>query len=526
MLRRRARRHRTIGAVAAGGAHAARRLLERARRGGGGVGDHRVGHRAGCARDDGCRDHPGGGGVDLRRGLPDRRRGDPAHRARRGGRRPRRGLGARLALLHGGRRTRCPRRHRRGGSRATLARTQEGVWRDGPVGAAPRGAGRGGPAHAAPRDPRHHRAHRTAARRTGVQRLPCRRWQPASEHSVRRQRSEPVRARAPCDEGDHGGVHRRGRNDHRGARDRARQASIHGSALHPRDARRHVCTARGVRSRPARQPWQGRPGAQLSRMARRTDSSPALGVSVVAAPSDTASVAAMVREARSTTTPMRIVGAGTWLDAGRPVRADATLALAGLRGITEFEPGDFTLTARAGTSVAEIGEVAAKDGQWLTLEPHGSGDGTIGATIATASWGPLASAYGTARDHLLGCEVVTGLGDIVRAGGRVVKNVAGFDLARLMTGAWGTLGAITEVTVRLRAKPEVDHTLAVALEGTGETAFDGAELWLRATPYRPLAAELCSPAMSQSIGLERRTLLLVRLGGNDALVRAAEHAVR
>jgi len=260
-------------------------------------------------------------------------------------------------------------------------------------------------------------------------------------------------------------------------------------------------------------------------MARRTDSSPALGVSVVAAPSDTASVAAMVREARSTTTPMRIVGAGTWLDAGRPVRADATLALAGLRGITEFEPGDFTLTARAGTPVAEIGAVAAREGQWLTLEPHGSGDGTIGATIATASWGPLASAYGTARDHLLGCEVVTGVGDIVRAGGRVVKNVAGFDLARLMTGAWGTLGAITEVTVRLRARPEVDHTIAIALEDGGASRCEDAARWLRSVAFRPLAAELCSAALAERIGLDRAAVLLVRVGGNEPLVRAAERAV-
>src|SRR5215218_42785 len=260
-------------------------------------------------------------------------------------------------------------------------------------------------------------------------------------------------------------------------------------------------------------------------MARRTVGAPALGVSFAAAPDDTASIAAMVREARSTATPMRIVGAGTWLDAGRAVRADATLSLAGLRGITEFEPGDFTLTARAGTPVAEIGLVAAREKQWLTLDPPGSGDGTIGATIATASWGPLASAYGTARDHLLGCEVVTGVGEIVRAGGRVVKNVAGFDLVRLMTGAWGTLGVITELTVRLRARPEVDRTVAVALDGTDEDSCDDAVRWLRTTPYRPMAAELCSAAMSDRIGLERRPLFLVRLGGNDAFVRSAENEV-
>jgi glycolate oxidase FAD binding subunit len=260
-------------------------------------------------------------------------------------------------------------------------------------------------------------------------------------------------------------------------------------------------------------------------MARRAGGARTPGVSGDAPPGDTASVAEAIRAARTTRTALRLVGRGAWLDAGRPVRADASLSLAGLRGVTEYEAGDFSLTARAGTSLAEIADVTGREGQWLTLEPSGSPDGSIGATIATASWGPLASAYGTPRDHLLGCEVVTGIGEVVRAGGRVVKNVAGFDLARLMTGAWGTLGAITEVTVRLRARPEVDHTLAIALEGGDERACDDAAHWLRSTPYRPLAAELCSPAMSERLGLEARTLLLVRLGGNEPLVRAAEHAV-
>ena len=248
-------------------------------------------------------------------------------------------------------------------------------------------------------------------------------------------------------------------------------------------------------------------------------------MTAAAPPLDTLAVAAAIRDARSARTSLRIIGAGTWLDAGRPVHADSTLALSSLRGVTQYEPGDFTLTARAGTSLGEIADVAGREGQWLTLQPHGSLDGTIGATIATASWGPLASAYGTPRDHLLGCEVVTGVGEIVRAGGRVVKNVAGFDLSRLMTGAWGTLGAFTEVTVRLRARPEVDRTLAVTLSDADARACDDAVRWMRTTPYRPLAAELCSATTSDRIGLERRTLLLVRLGGNEQLVRAAERAV-
>ena len=239
----------------------------------------------------------------------------------------------------------------------------------------------------------------------------------------------------------------------------------------------------------------------------------------------TADVAARIRDSGESGRSLRVIGRGRWLDAGRECRADDALALDALEGVTEYEPGDLVLTARAGTSLAEIARVTAREGQWLTLDPSGSPDGSIGATIATASAGPLSSAFGTPRDHLLGCEVVTGAGDVVRSGGRVVKNVAGFDLSRLMTGAWGTLGAITEVTVRLRARPEVDHTLAVLVDRGGEDITTAAWRWLRASPFTPLAAELCSAALARLIGAGDRTVLLLRLGGNAALVTAAERAV-
>ena len=129
-----------------------------------------------------------------------------------------------------------------------------------------------------------------------------------------------------------------------------------------------------------------------------------------------------------------------------------------------YVPGDLTLTVRAGTSLSEIERVTREHDQWLPLDPYGSTDGTIGATIATASAGPLASSFGLPRDLLLGLEFVNGRGDVVRGGGKVVKNVAGFDLSRLLTGSWGTLGVITEVTLRLYALPKADRTFVVALE--------------------------------------------------------------
>jgi glycolate oxidase FAD binding subunit len=229
-------------------------------------------------------------------------------------------------------------------------------------------------------------------------------------------------------------------------------------------------------------------------------------------------VAERVRSARAARTPLRITAGGHWLDAGRPCRAGDALDLSRHAGVVEYEPGDLTLTARAGTSLVDLAAITRAEGQWLPLDPSGPADGTLGATVATASAGPLASAFGTPRDHVLGCELVTGTGSVVRAGGRVVKNVAGFDLVRLSVGAWGTLGVITELSVRLRALPEVERTLVVDADAAD------AWRWLRATEFVPLAAELVSSSVAATLGVSDRSTLLVRLGGNAAYVAAARES--
>lgn len=234
--------------------------------------------------------------------------------------------------------------------------------------------------------------------------------------------------------------------------------------------------------------------------------------------SEVIAIAKAVRVAREERTSLRITGAGTWMNAGRPVDARALLATRALNRVIAYEPGDLTITVGAGASLQEIAAATAANGQWLALDPFGDGSGTIGATIATASSGPLASAFGTPRDQILGCEFVSGRGEIVRAGGRVVKNVAGFDLVRLLTGAWGTLGVITEVTMRLRALPETELTFAVDCDASS------AWHWLRASEITPYAAEMLSPAVARTLGLGERQTLLLRVGGNAALVETARRS--
>ncbi len=246
---------------------------------------------------------------------------------------------------------------------------------------------------------------------------------------------------------------------------------------------------------------------------------------VSARPRSTADVADQVRSAAARGIPLRIAGRGHWLDAARPVAARELLPLDELTGIVDYVPGDLTLTARAGTTLDEIARVTAGERQWLALDPFGSPAGTLGATIATASAGPLAHAFGSPRDNVLGLEAVTGDGSIVRVGGRVVKNVAGFDLTRLFTGSWGSLGVITEITVRLRPLPEVEETWGLAVKGAEGDLASLVE-HLRTAPLAPLALELLSPALAARLGAGGGTTLLVRLGGNAAGVRAQREQLR
>lgn len=167
--------------------------------------------------------------------------------------------------------------------------------------------------------------------------------------------------------------------------------------------------------------------------------------------------------------PLEIVGAGTKRELGRPVQVQATLDLGALSGILFHEPEELVLRARAATPLAEIEQALAEKGQELAFEPpdlgpllgSGAGRQTIGGVIAANLSGSRRLKAGAARDHFLGVSVVTGRGDLVRSGGRVVKNVTGYDLCKVLAGAHGTLGVMTEVTVKVLPRGEKTRTVLV-----------------------------------------------------------------
>jgi glycolate oxidase FAD binding subunit len=164
---------------------------------------------------------------------------------------------------------------------------------------------------------------------------------------------------------------------------------------------------------------------------------------------------------------LEIAGHGSKRGLGRPSQSDITLDLSGLTGVTLYEPEELVMSARAGTPIAEIERLVAEKNQELAFEPAdygpllggASGAGTIGGVIAANLSGPRRIKAGAARDHFLAVTAVSGRGETFKSGGRVVKNVTGYDLCKLMAGSYGTLGAMTEVTIKTLPRAETEATL-------------------------------------------------------------------
>jgi FAD/FMN-containing dehydrogenase len=208
---------------------------------------------------------------------------------------------------------------------------------------------------------------------------------------------------------------------------------------------------------------------------------------------------------------IRVEGRGSWLPPDAP--ADIAVSTRALDAVISLSADDLVATVQAGATLETVRRALAEQRMWLTLDPPGRPERSIGSVAATGTAGPLRERFGPVRDHILGCTVVTGDGRIVRAGGRVVKNVAGFDLAKLHVGGFGAFGIITELHLRLRAIPETDITL---VRRGPRDPLSRAVRELDAAGLTPAAAELLSPAVAAGPDW----LLAVRLTGLAAAVLA------
>ncbi|QPH56230.1 glycolate oxidase subunit GlcE [Pontivivens ytuae] len=228
-------------------------------------------------------------------------------------------------------------------------------------------------------------------------------------------------------------------------------------------------------------------------------------------PTSEAELADAVREAASSGTKLEIRGGGT-RPIGDPVQADATLETGSLTGISLYEPGALTVVAQAGTALSEIEAALAAEGQMLPFEPPRlnsllgtTGESTIGGVVATAASGPRRIKVGACRDSLIGVRFVDGRGDAIKNGGRVMKNVTGYDLVKLMAGSHGTLGVLTEVSFKVLPRPQ--STAVLLFEGLSDSDAAICMAEAMGSPFD------VSGAAHLPIGLDEAPVTMIRLEG-------------
>ncbi|NRP71491.1 putative FAD-linked oxidoreductase [Ensifer psoraleae] len=199
-------------------------------------------------------------------------------------------------------------------------------------------------------------------------------------------------------------------------------------------------------------------------------------------PASEEGIASIVRSAAAERVTLAVVGGGTRSGLGNPVRTDRTLSTRRLSGIVSYNPAEMTMSALSGTPLAEVEAALRANGQMLSFEPVDhrpifatSGEPTIGGVFAANVSGPRRYVSGAARDSLLGVRFVNGAGDVIKAGGRVMKNVTGLDLVKLMAGSYGTLGILTEVTFKVLPLPPTAATVVVSGLNDAEAAAAMAE---------------------------------------------------
>jgi glycolate oxidase FAD binding subunit len=250
---------------------------------------------------------------------------------------------------------------------------------------------------------------------------------------------------------------------------------------------------------------------------------------------DASDVEAAVRAAIASDQPLEIIGHGSKRLIGQPMATNAVLDLSALNAVTSYEPNELIITVEAGAPLADVLSLIDSKNQQFAFEPMniskllGTPDiSTIGGMIGAGLAGPRRIKAGGARDHLLGAHAVSGFGDSFKAGGRVVKNVTGYDLCKLLAGSWGTLAVMTEVTLKVMPRPESERTLM--LRGLDDvnankamTAALGSPFDVSGAAHVPSSVFRADTSGLGGLGSSRASVTLLRLEGitSSASHRAA-----
>ena len=250
---------------------------------------------------------------------------------------------------------------------------------------------------------------------------------------------------------------------------------------------------------------------------------------------DAKDVEEVVRAAIASEQPLEIIGHGTKRAIGHPMATNAVLDLSTLNAVSAYEPNELIITVQSGAPLADVQSLIDSKNQQFAFEPMDtstllgvSGNGTIGGMIGVGLAGPRRIKAGGARDHLLGAHAVSGFGDSFKTGGRVVKNVTGYDLCKLLTGSWGTLAVMTEVTLKVMPKPESECTLV--LRGLDDLDANKAMTAALGSPFDVSGAAHVPPSSLRAevaglapLGSPREPVTMVRLEG---ITSSAAHRAR
>lgn len=246
---------------------------------------------------------------------------------------------------------------------------------------------------------------------------------------------------------------------------------------------------------------------------------------------DAGDVEQAVRDALAAEQPLEIVGHGSKRAIGLPMATNAVLDLSALNAVTSYEPNELIVTVQAGAPMADLLSLIDSKNQQFAFDPMDTsallgtprGTGTVGGMIGAGLAGPRRIKAGGARDHLLGANAVSGFGDSFKTGGKVVKNVTGYDLCKLLAGSWGTLSVMTEVTLKVMPKAETERTLV--LRGLDDLAANRAMTAALGSPYDvsgvahlPLSVFRDTGGGLAGLGSSQQAVTLIRLEGIGASV--------
>jgi glycolate oxidase FAD binding subunit len=245
---------------------------------------------------------------------------------------------------------------------------------------------------------------------------------------------------------------------------------------------------------------------------------------------DAKDVEQVVRAAVASEQPLEIIGHGTRRAIGHPMATNAVLDLSALNAVISYEPNELIITVQAGAPLADVQSLIDSKNQQFAFEPMDtsallgvSGNGTVGGMIGAGLAGPRRIKAGGARDHLLGAHAVSGFGDSFKTGGKVVKNVTGYDLCKLLTGSWGTLAVMTEVTLKVMPKPESERTLVLGglddvTANRAMTAALGSPFDVSGAAHLPNSAFRPATGALAALSSQGQAVTLLRLEGIAASV--------